>query len=274
MNCAWDTLSAILPQWMRKELTAADKNQLLEIRLRLDKPPELNLLSGSRLLQHTVTSDDLNFCINTASRYSPWAAASVCHGYITAPGGHRIGLCGEAVIRNGSFDGIRKCHSLCIRIARDFTGLSSPVKSLNGCILILGAPGWGKTTLLRDVLRKLAETETVCVIDEREELFPESFTRGKRMDVLFGCPKPQGIDILLRTMGPDCIGIDEITAPSDCEALIHAAGCGVRLVATAHASSLEDFLRRTIYHPLVEQKIFGTYLILRKDKTFYEEHAA
>ena len=270
MICPWKELLSVLPQWLRGQLTAYAE-ELQEIRMRCGRPPELVLGRGSKWLTGTVTQDDLNFCVNTASRYSPWSAATISQGYITAPGGHRIGLCGEAVVKDGQLAGIRTVHSLCIRVARDFPGLARRIHFRGQAMLILGAPGWGKTTLLRDVCRTVAEEETVAVVDERQELFPPGFPTGKRMDILYGCPKKQGIETVLRTMSPGCVAVDEITAPEDCQALIQAFGCGVRLIATAHAAGMSDFRRRSVYAPLRESHLFDTFLILDKDKSFHLE---
>ena len=271
MRCAWKELLGILPPRLRPEVDRLGNTELQELRLRINAPPELVLGKGSRRLSWEVGRDDLNYCVNAASRYSPWTAATAAQGYITAPGGHRIGLCGEAVCRDGQVTGIRDIRSLCIRVARDFPGIAKIAAQTPGSILILGAPGWGKTTLLRDLIRCISEKETVSVVDERGELFPEAFEQGKRMDVLTNCPKGLGINMVLRTMGPSCIALDEITAEEDCYALVHAANCGVRLLATAHAASLSDFRSRCVYHPLVEQKIFETLLILRPDKSYRVE---
>lgn len=271
MMCAWKELLSILPPRLRREVDSLGKEPVQELRLRCGAPPELVLAGKSLWLAETATRDDLNFVINTASRYSPWAASTAAQGYITAPGGHRIGLCGGAVCRSGAVEGIREISSLCIRVARDFPGIGKDAVGMKGSILILGAPGWGKTTLLRDLIRQLSETEAVSVVDERGELFPEGFLRGKRMDVLTGCPKPAGIDMVLRTMGPDCIAVDEITAEGDCQALVQAANCGVRLLATAHAGSARDFRCRRVYRPLAEEGIFETLLILGRDRSYKME---
>lgn len=271
MMCAWKELLSILPPRLRREVDSLGKEPVQELRLRCGGPPELVLAGKSLWLAETATRDDLNFVINTASRYSPWAASTAAQGYITAPGGHRIGLCGGAVCRSGAVEGIREISSLCIRVARDFPGIGKDAAGMKGSILILGAPGWGKTTLLRDLIRQLSETEAVSVVDERGELFPEGFLRGKRMDVLTGCPKPAGIDMVLRTMGPDCIAVDEITAEGDCQALVQAANCGVRLLATAHAGSARDFRCRRVYRPLAEEGIFETLLILGRDRSYKME---
>ena len=168
--------------------------------------------------------------------------------------------------------GIRTVRSLCIRIARDFPGIARKYGAYTGSILIIGPPGSGKTTLLRDLVRQFSLRETVAVVDERRELFPDGcFDRGKALDVLSGCPKVSGLDMLLRTMGPETIALDEITAEEDCDALHHAGWCGVRLVATAHASSVADLRSRALYKPLLKEKLFNHVLILKRDKTLHEE---
>lgn len=273
MICAWKELMNHLPQWMRRELEPySDTAQ--NIRLRLDAKPEVQWTENSTWLSKTVTASDLSFVINSASRYSPWAASSISQCYLTAQGGHRIGICGESVMKEGSMTGIREVKSLCIRVARDYPGIADKLAVLNGSILILGAPGWGKTTLLRDLIRRKSDDAVhISVVDERGELFPAGYDRGARTEILGGCPKAQGIEILLRTMGPDAIAVDEITAKEDCEALQRAAWCGVSLMATAHASSLEDYLHRQIYSPLVRQNLFDYIVILHPDKQWHLERS-
>lgn len=271
MMCAWNQLLSILPPRLRRDVDRLGKESAQALRLRMGAPPELVLGEKSLWLSGNITRDELNFVINTASRYSPWSAATAAQGYITAPGGHRIGLCGEAVCRGGVVEGIREVRSLCVRVARDFPGIAAAAASGSGSILILGSPGWGKTTLLRDLARQLSQNFCVSVVDERGELFPEGFPPGRRMDILTGCPKDAGIDMALRTMGPEYIAVDEITAERDCLALTRAANCGVRLLATAHAASLAEFRRRPVYHPLIENRIFETILIMDADKSYKME---
>lgn len=271
MMCAWQELGRILPKWITENMDRQRREQLEEIRLRLNMPPEMKCRTGSYFLDGEVIAEDLNFVINTASRYSPWAVSSMHRGYITAAGGHRIGICGQAVVKDGSMEGIRKPTGLCIRICKDYPGIGKAASKLEGSVLILGPPGAGKTTLLRDILRRIADEAPVSVVDEREEIFPDSFPRGKRMDVLSGCSKAEGIEILLRTMGPEVIGVDEITSEADCDALIRAGWCGVRLIATAHAASLSDLKSRPIYRKLYTCALFDHVLVLKRDKSWYEE---
>ena len=274
MICNLKNLLHVLPPWLSSQLEHDSIESLQELRLRLDQPPELIFPGNRQFLHQRVRQEDLTFCINTARRYSPWAAVSAADGYLTIPGGHRIGICGEAIFKNGQAAGMRTIHSLCIRIARDFPGLAERMGGISGSVLILGAPGWGKTTLLRDLIRQRAQKETVAVVDERGELFPEGFARGNQTDVLTGCPKSRGILQLLRTMGPQTIAVDEITSPQDCSAILEAFGCGVSLLATAHSGSLRQFSERPVYGSLIENRVFENVLILQEDQTSQVERMA
>lgn len=275
MKCAWSQLLAILPMWMRQEVDTLGKESMQELRLRIGFSPELICGRRSHKLNEAVTEKDLVFVINTASQYSPWAAQTAAQGYITAPGGHRIGLCGEVVMKNGTMTGIRCPTSLCIRVSRDITGLIDAADKLWGSVLIIGKPGSGKTTLLRELIRLRSQhgTGSIAVVDERGEVFPPAadFHRGNRTDVLTGCTKLEGIELVLRTMGPETIAMDEITSEKDCQALIHGAWCGVSLLATAHAASRDDLFSRQVYRPLVQEDIFDTLVILQPDKSWWVE---
>ena len=278
MRCAWQTFINLLPQRLRGEVDRLGNTALQELRLRVGSSPELVLDKGSVWLDDLARGEDLSFVINASSRYSPWAAATIRRGYITAQGGHRIGLCGDAVIQNGEMTGIRSPMSLCMRVARDFPGVGKNALCYQGSVLIIGKPGSGKTTLLRDLIRQRSNRfeGSIAVVDERGELFPVSdqsycFDIGKRTDVLTGCGKEQGIESLLRTMGPTCIAVDEITAESDCKALMNAGWSGVSLLATAHASSVSDLHSRPIYRPIINSGLFQTVLVMQPDKSWKEE---
>ena len=267
MKCAWKELLAVLPGRVRREVERMEPKELWEIRLRRDRPTELVGSRGSIWLDARATGEDIKFCVNTASRYSPWVAQTVGRGYLTAPGGHRMGLGGEMTVQDGRVTGIREVDSLCIRVAHDVVGTGRPFAALRGSILIIGPPGSGKTTLLRDLCREISRRETVAVVDERGELFPVGFERGRALDVLSLCPKPPGIDMALRTLGPSSIAVDEITGAEDASALERAGWCGVRLIATAHAASASDLQMRPVYRPLWEKHIFEHLLICHRDKS-------
>ena len=113
----------------------------------------------------------------------------------------------------------------------------------------------------------------MAVADERGEIFPvaSDFMSGQGVDVMTGCRKHEGMEVLLRTMGPETIAVDEITSEADCNGLLHAAWCGVSLIATAHAASKYDLFNRKVYKPLIKGEIFDTLVVLQKDKSWKVE---
>ncbi len=276
MKCAWQAFVNLLPIWMRESVDRLGKETLQELRLRLHAPPELVTKDKHVYLDSIVSPDDLTFCVNLASRYSPWTSATTADGFITAPGGHRLGLCGDVVMKDNAMTGFRNVHSICLRVARDFPNIARSIAMENlGSTLILGRPGSGKTTLLRDLIRCISNRNdgAVAVVDERQEIFPQihnqyAFPVGRHTDVLSGCTKPHGISVALRNLGPEIIAVDEITAAEDCTALLQAGWCGVRLIATAHAGSIQDLYSRPVYRPLVESKLFDSLIIMRPDKSW------
>ena len=273
MRCAWDALLSILPSRLRQQVDNLGRDTMQELRLRVGQPVELILSGQSRILGIQALEEDITFIVNAASHYSPWAAATSAKGYITAAGGHRIGVAGECVVQGGQVTGIRRATSLCIRVARGFPGIGDKAPK-SGSLLILGPPGAGKTTLLRELIRCRSEAgQAVAVVDERGELFPVGgvFSPGTRTDVLTGCSKVTGVEMALRTLSPACIAVDEITAQEDCQALLSVGWCGVELLATAHARDAKDLLRRKIYQPLADSGLFETVLILQPDKSWRME---
>ena len=275
MKCAWQAYLHILPLWMRESVDNLGRESLQELRLRVDRPPELVLGNGSVYLERTVKPDDFKYCINAASKYSPWSSNTISKGYITAQGGHRIGICGDAAIIDGQLNTMNTVNSLCIRVARDFPGVAAKAASLTGSIVVIGRPGTGKTTLLRDLIRQKSNLGpgAVAVVDERREIFPMSdgsfcFSLGRRTDVISGVDKTVGVDMLIRTMNPRWIVMDEITAAEDSMALLYAGWCGVSIIASAHSENLEDFMTRPIYRPLIEKQFFMHCIVMQPDKSW------
>jgi len=271
MSCAWKDLLSILPDRLRQDVDRLGKDKLTELRLRVGRPAEMVLADKVCSVGAHVTQQELEHLVNVVTNYSPWAAVTASGGYLSASGGHRIGMCGDVVIKNSQVAGIRSVTSLCIRVARDIPGVASSSGAINGSTLVTGAPGWGKTTLLRDLARTVAKDRTVCVIDDRGELFPRDVRRGYRMDVLTGAPKHEGILMALRCMGPEYIAVDEITAEEDARAILQAHGSGVKLLATAHAGSLEDLKARPVYRELITHRVFSSALVLCSDKSYTRE---
>ena len=278
MKCDWQAYLNLLPHWMRRKVDQFGRETLQELHMRIGLYPYMQFQSGIQKLDKPITKEDIAFVINAASEFSPWAAKTLAKGFVTAQGGHRIGVCGIATMSEGCMKGITHPTALCLRVARDIEGISPKADNIIGSLLIIGPPASGKTTLLRDMIRQKSNLAqgNIAVVDEREELFPlhkgqACFSAGECTDVLSGSGKAEGIDAVLRSMNPSWIAVDEITEEGDCEALVRAGWCGVNLMATAHAGSLQDFLSRPVYKPLVACKLFSTILVLQRDKSWKME---
>lgn len=278
MKCHWSELLNLLPFWLRDPVDKLGKEDMQELRLRIFSPPEVKTGHGSFWLERNVSMEDISYCLNMATRYSPWTSGSIKEGFLTAQGGHRIGICGECVYDGEKLKNINQVSSVCIRIAREYPDVSGTAFRNRDSVLIIGSPGSGKTTFLRDLICKTSNhyEGAVTVVDERRELFPCAggkflFERGKRTDILSGGRKTIGIEMAIRTMGPSVVAVDEITGQADCEALQKAARCGVRLFATAHAGNKEELSERKIYSSIMQEHIFDRLIVMRQDKTWYEE---
>jgi len=186
------------------------------------------------------------------------AENAVMQGYLSVAGGLRIGLCGTAVMRNGAVMGLRDLSSLCIRIPAEHIGCADGLfpelmRPRFISTLVFSPPGGGKTSLLRELIRRLSgEGLTVSVADERGELAGRTdgcpgFDVGRHTDVMSGMPKAEAARMLIRSMSPQVLAMDEIGTAADAAAIDEALCSGAAVLASAHAGS-EDELRR---HPVL-----------------------
>lgn len=281
----FDQVSDLLPFGLRLAVRNLPKTEQMiteEIRLRVGQPVSVSLPEGEVFIPGSpiVAAKDLLSVLETATKASAHAALErICQGFVAIAGGHRLGLCGIVVNRDGKIHNLRCVSSLNLRIAKQIPGIGNDLLR-NICengnpssVLVLAPPGAGKTTLLRDLIRGLSygvagKPQRIGVADERGELAAmwdgvPQFDLGPHTDVLDGCKKADGLMILLRGMNPQVLAVDEITAPEDVEALQMAAGCGVSLLATAHGRSMDELRTRPFYENLLHKKIFRWLIWIR-----------
>ncbi len=239
-----------------------------ELRLRAGRRGSVLLPEGERpFTARELDVRDLESVLETATRASAHTALeSVRAGFVAVGGGVRLGLSGVVAESEGRVLAIRRLGSMALRIPHEARGCADalfPALCEGGFrdTLLLSTPGGGKTTLLRELVRLLGGSRRVALLDERGEVagafdgLPR-FEIGERTDVLTGADKRRGAMMMLRAMNPEVLAMDEITDAADVEAVRLAAGCGVRLLATAHAASAAELKRRPLYRALLAEGIF------------------
>lgn len=268
---------ALLPYHLRNEVETK-WTQVEEIRLRVGR--RVSVVKGCK--EYLMSADegslvscgDLMTVLEFASQSSVHTVLErVKQGFVTISGGHRIGICGNAVVHDGKVENYRYISSLSLRVAREQIGVARElVKALyEGSqlenTLILAPPGMGKTTVLRDLVRCLSdgdgvEAMRVGLADERGEVAATwegvpQLDVGCRTDVMDGCTKHVGITMLLRGMNPQALAVDEIVTRDDVEAVLDGIRCGVKILATAHGNNISDIKGRQMYKGMLGSGAFS-----------------
>lgn len=264
-----------LPGFCVSELRTAGidiQNRIEEIRFRKGLPMEIVSDGRRRLLGRALGAKQMDELLSALSGHALYGCeAQLAQGYLPLGGGHRAGVCGRMCRQPDGSWRLAEVFSMCIRLGRCIDGAGSGVYSQllaeNGnarSVLLLGPPGCGKTTVLRDCARYLAREAGlhVAVADEREELCIPGCNED--MDVLCGMDKAQALVLLIRSMAPQVIVTDEIGRTEDVQALLEAARCGVSVLASAHARSGEDVQRRPQLRALLDAGTFDRYVLLGK----------
>ena len=218
------------------------------------------------------------WCENSRYAYE----AQIKKGYLTLRNGHRAGLCGETVLTKDEITNLKYISSVNLRIAHQIKNIAKPIlphiyhKGRIKNLLILSPPGAGKTTLLRDTVRLISEGnewgegKNIALIDERKEIaacyqgIPQ-LDVGKRTDIMDGCPKKEGMKMVLRAMSPQVIAVDELQGEEEVKLIRQIVGCGASIIATAHADSFLEWKEKENNRQLISAEIFCLIIELSKE---------
>ncbi len=287
----------LFPEELRDffKVTLIRQEKIQEIRLRAGCPVYVIEDGQERFLdrqgQYTdlserakvLAAEELKSIVNHICRYSLYAYEDeIRQGFLTVRGGHRVGITGQAVLtREDEVRSIKYINGLNIRIAHEIKGAADrllPYVYEKGSLqntLIISPPGCGKTTLLRDLIRQVSDGNrygrgmSVGVVDERSEIagcfqgVPQNSV-GIRTDVLDSCPKAKGMMLLVRSMAPGVVAIDELGAEEEWKALLYASYCGIALLSTMHGAGLEDYILRQKVCIPGSCDLFARCIVLRR----------
>lgn len=275
-----------------KKIEFAELEKVEEIRMRAGRPLMVCFHGCDRFVEKDgtlaitaiqpviITSNHIVETLELISKNSLYSCMEeIRNGFITLEGGHRVGVTGKVVLSEGRIRNIKEISGLNIRFAKEIKGCAGKVIKhiISGgyvCnTLIVSPPQCGKTTLLRDLARSLSNGEyslkgmKVGIVDERSEIASckngvPQFDVGLRTDVLDGCPKTEGLPMIIRTMSPEVVITDEIGNSGDSECIMKVLNAGVKIIASAHGYSIAEMKTREEVLKLIEKKAFERYIVL------------
>ena len=233
---------------------------------------------------HIITKEEIRETMEYVSHYSLYAYENeLRQGFLTVEGGHRIGVAGKVIIEKEKVKNIQYISSVNVRVSHEMLGCADRLlpyitKNRQVChTLIISPPCCGKTTLIRDLIRQISDGNeyvkgcSVGVVDERSELggcylgIAQNHL-GSRTDILDCCPKADGMIMLIRSMSPQVIAVDEIGTSEDIHAIEYAMQCGCKLIASVHGLDMDEATRKPVLGELIRRRMFERYVVLGSGK--------
>ncbi|MFW6281622.1 MAG: stage III sporulation protein AA [bacterium] len=277
-------------------------NNILEIRLRVNQPLQIigyqndffiskkGAVTDNYNQAYKIKKSDLKEAMLILTENSKYALErQMREGFITIKGGHRVGFTGKIIYEKNRIKTIKHINSINYRITREVIGAAEKVidklydiqRDIVYNTLIISPPLAGKTTLLRDIIRILSKGnhkipgKKIGVVDERSELAGaykgiSQNDLGYRTDVLDNCNKNEGMMLLVRSMSPDVIAVDEIGKKSNIKAIEEVINSGVTLITTIHGNSLKSIKSKPGMKNIIKNQFFERYIILSKKKEIGE----
>ncbi|MCL2456161.1 MAG: stage III sporulation protein AA [Defluviitaleaceae bacterium] len=284
-----ENIRAFLGASVVRRLDAIENfERVSEIRLRAEKPMIFKIGGEDFFAENgkfRPTFEDIKETMERISQYSFYAFESeLSAGYITLPGGHRVGVSGQVVTENGAVSAWRYISAINIRIAHSVFGCANKIlpqifsQKKFFHTMIISPPAFGKTTLLRDIVRQISDGGlTVGLADERSEIAGcfrgiAQNDVGIRTDVIDGCPKASAMLMLLRGMSPDVIAADELGGEQDARAVEAILNAGVKILCTAHGNDVDDVKKNPSLASVMKKNIFERFIVLdkfREAKVFF-----
>ena len=260
-------------------------DSLQEIRLRTGQPVRIVRGNSEKILPseaspHIITKEEVRETMDYISHYSLYAYENeLRQGFLMIEGGHRVGVAGKVIMERDKVKNIQYISSVNIRISHEVIGCADSLlpyitKNKQVChTLIISPPCCGKTTLIRDLIRQISDGNqyvkgcSVGVVDERSELggcylgIAQNHL-GSRTDILDCCPKAEGMIMLIRSMSPQVIAVDEIGTSEDIHAVEYAMQCGCKLIASVHGLDMEEAKKKPVLGELIRRRMFERYVVL------------